>query len=132
MWSAAACRRFSSLHGLTIQYKHPGSRKSGSLLSHSKMSARKFPISATAPSLRYVKVHAAVRRMILRAVDGLHHQAVGTRLQVVYFYFHSYGDHGISLLDEIIGANDFREEYLLVGRSLENAGRHAHNQRSSR
>src|SRR4029077_12690200 len=40
----------------------------------SKMSVRKFLISATAPSLRHVKVHASVRRMILRAVDGLHHQ----------------------------------------------------------
>src|SRR5467141_3064547 len=83
-------------------------------------------------SLRYVKVHSPVRRMILSAVDGLHHQTVGTGLPVVYFHFHSYRDHGISLLYEIIGANKFREKYLLVGRSLENAVGHAHNRRGRR
>jgi hypothetical protein len=61
-------------------------------------------------SLRYIEVHGAVRRMIFRAVDGLHHQAIRARFQVVHFYFHSDGDHGVPLLDEVISANELGKE----------------------
>src|SRR5260370_12549742 len=77
-------------------------------------------------SLCYIKLHGPVRRMICCAVDGLHYQAVGTWFQAVHFHFHTNRDHGISFLDKIIRASDFGNEYLLVGRSLENAAAHAH------
>src|SRR5260370_1343759 len=105
--------------------------KAGARLPHSKMCAAVLQGWGN-PSLHYVKVHDSVGCMIFRTVDGLHHQAVGTRLQVIHFYLQTNGDHRISLLDEILGANDFGEEYLLVGRSLENTVAHAHNRRGRR
>src|SRR5437879_1967737 len=109
MWSAAACRRLSSFGGLAMQYKFPGRRKSVSpstalrvnKLPDSKR-ARQFFSAARGSSLGYVKVNGSVRRVILRVVHRLHHQAVGTWLEVVHFHLHPDGNHGISLLDEFI------------------------------
>src|SRR5712692_1854896 len=91
--------------------------------------SRQFFNAAGELSIGYVEVHGPVGRLVFSRIHGLHNQKVGTRLQVVHLYLHSYGDNGIPLLDELLGALRSGEKDLFVAGTFKNRVSHGHRRR---
>src|SRR5437879_9396611 len=81
------------------------------------------------PLLADIEIHRTIRRIVLRGIHSLQHQAVRAGLQVIHLYFHPDRYHGISLLDKIVAVHRSRGENLLVAGALEDGVAHSHDGR---